>query len=51
MKIKYSRELIKKYLCYSDNNVLVLFRISVTQKQEYLSLIIFEAKNDIRQEK
>ena len=47
----YSRELIKRKFCCSDINFLVLLRISVTQKQEYFSLLIFEAKNCIGQEK
>ena len=45
-----SRELIKSNY-YSNINFLVLLRISVTEKQEYFSLLIFEAKNGIRQEK
>ena len=44
MKIKATQEKI-------DINFLVSLRISVTQKQECFSLLIFEAKNGIRQEK
>ena len=50
-KSKLLKTIDKKSLCYSDTNFLVLLRISVTQKQQYFSLLIFEAKNGIRQEK
>ena len=50
-KSKLLKTIDKKWLCYSDTNFLVLWRISVTQKQQYFSLLIFEAKNGIGQEK
>ena len=50
-KSKLLKTIDKKSLCYSDTNFLVLLRISVTQKKQYFSLLIFEAKNGIRQEK
>ena len=44
-------EIVTKGKFVTHNNFLVLLRISSIQKQKSFSLLIFEAKNGIRQEK
>ena len=52
MKIKaILKKIDKNITLLSDIIFFVLLRISVTQKQGYFSLLIFEAKSGIRQEK